>query len=53
MSCFQIAGSIFATNMGAPTLVGVAGTGANSGFAAVMFEWHVSDTKCMSFSLKY
>ncbi len=41
LTTLQIAGSIFATNMGAPTLVGVAGTGASTGYAAVMFEWHV------------
>jgi len=40
MTWLPIAGSIFATNMGAPTLVGVAGSGAATGFAPVMFEWH-------------
>lgn len=38
----QIAGSIFATNMGAPTMIGLAGSGASVGIAPVMFEWHVS-----------
>lgn len=27
--------------MGAPTLVGLAGSAADTGFAPVMFEWHV------------
>ena len=41
----QIAGSIFATNMGAPTLVGLAGSAADTGFAPIMFEWHVRKTR--------
>lgn len=42
MTWLPIAGSIFATNMGAPTLVGVAGSGAATGFAPIMFEWHAT-----------
>ena len=38
----QIAGSIFATNMGASLFIGLCGSAAASGFAPVMFEWHVS-----------
>ena len=37
----QIAGSLFATNVGAPMFIGVAGSAAAFGFAPVMFEWHV------------
>lgn len=42
MTFLPIAGSIFATNMGAPTLVGLAGSAADVGFAPVMFEWHAT-----------
>ena len=38
----QLAGSMFATNMGATMFIGLAGTSAASGFAPIMFEWHVS-----------
>lgn len=42
MTFLPIAGSIFATNMGAPTLVGLAGSAADVGFAPIMFEWHAT-----------
>ena len=34
--------SLFASNIGANNFVGTAGSGANSGFAVIMFEWSVS-----------
>jgi len=42
LTFLPIAGSIFATNMGAPTLVGLAGSAADVGFAPIMFEWHAT-----------
>ncbi|ESO03120.1 hypothetical protein HELRODRAFT_112437 [Helobdella robusta] len=39
MTFIPIAGSIFASNMGAPNVVGLSGSAAASGFAPVMFEW--------------
>jgi sodium/glucose cotransporter 9 len=42
LTFLPIAGSIFATNMGAPTLVGLAGSAADTGFAPIMFEWHAT-----------
>ena len=34
--------SLFASNIGANNFVGIAGSGAASGTAVVMFEWSVS-----------
>jgi solute carrier family 5 (sodium/glucose cotransporter), member 9 len=41
-ACVQLAGSIYASNIGAQMFVGLAGSAAAFGFAPVMFEWHVS-----------
>lgn len=41
---FQIGLSLFASNIGSVTFVGLAGDGAASGFAVIMFEWNVSNT---------
>ena len=38
----QIGASTWATNIGAPMFVGIAGAAASSGMAIIMFEWHVS-----------
>ena len=35
--------SLFASNIGSVNFVGIAGSGAASGTAVVMFEWNVSD----------
>ena len=37
----QIGASTFATNIGAPMFIGLAGSAAAGGIAVVMFEWHV------------
>ena len=37
----QVGASTWATNIGAPMFVGIAGSAAASGIAVVMFEWHV------------
>ncbi|CAH1777913.1 unnamed protein product [Owenia fusiformis] len=42
MTFIPIAGSIFATNVGAPMFVGLAGSAAALGIAPVMFEWHAT-----------
>lgn len=39
---FQVGASIFASNVGAPMFIGLAGTAAASGFAVAIYEWHVS-----------
>ena len=39
---FQIGMSLFASNIGSVNFVGIAGSGAASGTAVVMFEWNVS-----------
>jgi sodium/glucose cotransporter 9 len=44
MTFIPIAGSIFASNVGAPMFVGLAGSSAAYGFAPVMFEWHATYT---------
>lgn len=44
MTFIPIAGSIFASNIGAPMFVGLAGSSAAYGFAPVMFEWHATYT---------
>ena len=33
---------MWATNIGAPTFVGLAGAAASGGIAVVMYEWNVS-----------
>jgi len=42
MTILPIAGSLYATNIGAPSFVGMAGSAAGVGFAPVMFEWHAT-----------
>ena len=37
----QVGASIYASNVGAPMFVGMAGTAAASGFAVTIYEWHV------------
>ena len=41
MHWFLIGSSIFASNVGAPMFIGLAGTAAASGFAVAIYEWHV------------
>ena len=43
----QIGASTYATNIGATMFIGLAGSAAATGIAVVMFEWHVSDTRCV------
>ena len=38
----QIGASIYASNIGAPMFIGLAGTAAASGFSVTIYEWHVS-----------
>ena len=38
----QVGMSLFASNIGSVNFVGIAGSGAASGLAVVMFEWNVS-----------
>ena len=38
----KVGASIYASNVGAPMFVGMAGTAAASGFAVTIYEWHVS-----------
>ncbi|ESO03118.1 hypothetical protein HELRODRAFT_174006 [Helobdella robusta] len=45
MTFIPLAGSIFASNMGAPNVVGLSGSAAASGFAPVMFEWQVKNVQ--------
>ncbi|KAL5007608.1 hypothetical protein ScPMuIL_016414 [Solemya velum] len=40
MHWIPIGASIFASNVGAPMFIGLAGTAAASGFAVVIYEWH-------------
>ncbi|KAK6960618.1 sodium/glucose cotransporter 5, partial [Biomphalaria glabrata] len=40
MHWFPVGASIFATDIGAPTFVGLAGNAAVSGIACVIYEWH-------------
>lgn len=47
ITVLPLAGSIYATNIGAMSFVGLAGSGAKSGFASVMFEWHATYTLIM------
>ena len=37
----QVGASIFASNVGAPMFIGLAGQAAASGFAVAVYEWHV------------
>lgn len=37
----QIGASIYASNIGAPMFIGLAGTAAGSGIAVTIYEWHV------------
>ncbi|KAK7496560.1 hypothetical protein BaRGS_00012212 [Batillaria attramentaria] len=40
MHWFPVGASIFASNVGAPMFIGLAGTAAASGFAVALYEWH-------------
>ncbi|BFZ24265.1 hypothetical protein BsWGS_27304 [Bradybaena similaris] len=40
MHWFPIGASLFASNVGAPMFIGLAGTAAASGFACAIYEWH-------------
>ncbi|PVD34779.1 hypothetical protein C0Q70_06056 [Pomacea canaliculata] len=40
MHWFPVGASIFASNVGAPMFIGLAGTAAASGFAVAIYEWH-------------
>jgi hypothetical protein len=40
-----VGASIYASNIGAPMFIGLAGTAAASGFAVTIYEWHVSKIK--------
>ncbi|KAL3880040.1 hypothetical protein ACJMK2_032312 [Sinanodonta woodiana] len=40
MTWFPVGASIFASNVGAPMYIGLAGTAAASGFAVAIYEWH-------------
>uniref|UniRef100_A0A0B7AH26 Sodium/glucose cotransporter 4 n=1 Tax=Arion vulgaris TaxID=1028688 RepID=A0A0B7AH26_9EUPU len=40
MHWFPVGASIFASNVGAPMFIGLAGTAAASGFACAIYEWH-------------
>lgn len=40
MHWFTVGASIFASNVGAPMFIGLAGTAAASGFAVAIYEWH-------------
>ncbi|CAH1778159.1 unnamed protein product [Owenia fusiformis] len=42
MTWIPIGASTFATNIGAPMFVGLAGSAAASGFAVTFFEWHAA-----------
>ena len=42
---FKIGASIYASNIGAPMFIGLAGTAAASGFAVAIYEWHVRSRK--------
>ena len=42
MCDLQVGMSLFASNIGANNFVGIAGSGAVSGLAVIMFEWNVS-----------
>lgn len=54
MLYFKVGASIYASNIGAPMFIGLAGTGAASGLAVTIYEWHVRNfSSGMWFSLKY
>ncbi|XP_012943240.2 sodium/glucose cotransporter 4 [Aplysia californica] len=40
MTWIPVGASIFASNVGAPMFIGLAGTAAASGFAVTIYEWH-------------
>lgn len=40
--CYQIGASIYASNIGAPMFIGLAGTASAMGFSVTIYEWHVS-----------
>ncbi|CAL1546247.1 unnamed protein product, partial [Lymnaea stagnalis] len=40
MHWFPVGASIFASNVGAPMFIGLAGTAAASGFSCAIYEWH-------------
>ncbi|XP_059158991.1 sodium/glucose cotransporter 4-like [Physella acuta] len=40
MHWFPVGASIFASNIGAPMFIGLAGTAAASGFSCAIYEWH-------------
>lgn len=42
MTFIPLAGSIYASNVGAQMFIGLAGSAAGYGFAPVMFEWHAT-----------
>jgi len=44
MTFLPLAGSIYASNIGAQSFVGLAGSAASFGYAPVMFEWHATYT---------
>jgi sodium/glucose cotransporter 9 len=44
MTFIPLAGSIYASNIGASMFVGLAGSAAAFGYAPVMFEWHATYT---------
>ena len=39
---FQIGASLFASNVGSGHFIGLAGSGAAAGIAAIAYEWSVS-----------
>ena len=41
IAMLQIGASIYASNIGAPMFIGLAGTAAASGFSVTIYEWHV------------
>ena len=41
MNCFQVGGSLFASNIGSEHFIGLAGSGAAAGIGVVAYEWQV------------
>ena len=39
---FQVGASLFASNVGSGHFIGLAGSGAAAGIAAIAYEWNVS-----------
>ncbi|XP_053400190.1 sodium/glucose cotransporter 5-like [Mercenaria mercenaria] len=42
MHWIPIGASVYASNVGAPMFIGLAGTAAAMGFSVTIYEWHVS-----------